>query len=130
MTVPGELGWERRAALGEELAADLDRPGAEARIMRLLLDPEDTAVTFRTALALLSRRDIRGVRLVAWADSRADDQRSDHLCDAFAEIRAESLGADDNFLREALSSVAAEDDAATAWAARALLRWMGLDESE
>lgn len=128
--MPGELGWEQRAAYGEELAADLDRPGAEAQVLRLLLDPDDTAVTFRTAVALLARMDIRGVRLVAKADAAADDQTSDQIGAAFAEVRAESLGAVDGILRDALTAVAADQDAETAVAARALLRWMGLDESE
>lgn len=40
---------------------------------RLLLDPDDTAVTQETARALLERRDVLGLRAVLSALSRAEE---------------------------------------------------------
>jgi hypothetical protein len=61
--------WEDRAAEGEALAAGAGRADVDARLLALLLDPEDTAVTFRTAIALLERRDLQALRLVVLASA-------------------------------------------------------------
>ncbi|WP_340539153.1 hypothetical protein [Nocardioides sp. GXZ039] len=125
----GERTWQERAALGEELAAQLDRPGAEQQIMALLLDPDDTAVTYRTARALLERRDLRGVRLVLSAEARADANHAEWLGAAFSNFRADGLGAADDHLRSALRSVALDGDRELADAAADLLEWLGLDSA-
>lgn len=119
-------GWEARAAEGEAIAPRSGTPEVDARLLALLLDPEDTAVTYRTALALLRQRTPEAVRVVVCADARADANHSDWIGDAFATVRADALGDDDEFLRSTLSGLSADRDEACARAARALATWMNL----
>ncbi|MGW7413435.1 hypothetical protein [Streptomyces sp. NPDC054863] len=66
--------WSVRAAAGRRLAA-LPRIESVAGVLhRLLLDAEDTGVTSDTALALLARRDLAGLRAVLAARAVASDQ--------------------------------------------------------
>jgi len=117
--------WEERASEGEELAAQVGSPDADERLLELLLDPDNTAVTFRTAVALLDRRSLAAVRMIAVASAMADDNHMDFLGDAVAEFRARSLGGDDQFLRGALESIGSEADSAYARAAQELHAWCG-----
>ena len=61
-----------RAAAGRFLAAHAEVDDA-ARILHLLLDGGDTAVTWATAEALLERGDVLGLRLVLKALAMAAD---------------------------------------------------------
>ncbi|WP_406193099.1 hypothetical protein OH807_02145 [Kitasatospora sp. NBC_01560] len=68
--------WSVRAAAGRRLAASApDRIDEVADVLhRLLLDPQDSAVTAETAEALLARGDTVGLRHVLLARSRAAEQ--------------------------------------------------------
>jgi hypothetical protein len=63
--------WSVRAAAGRQLAAATPTDDVVDRLLRLLLDPYDTAVTQDTAEALLARGDTVGLRCVLLARSRA-----------------------------------------------------------
>lgn len=120
-----ESSWESQAAEGETLAADVGAPAVDARLLALLLDPENTAVTLRTALALLEQRSHQAVQLLVRASARADDNHNDWIGDAIVEFRARHLGDDDDFLRGALSASQNDPDQASAKAARDLAVWCG-----
>jgi hypothetical protein len=68
-------GQDRMDA-GRGLVVFAERPEARSRLLSLVLDADDTAVTAETAEALLRRHDEIGVRIVAEALTDADD---DHL---------------------------------------------------
>ncbi|QRP49595.1 hypothetical protein [Amycolatopsis sp. FDAARGOS 1241] len=63
--------WSVRASAGRRLAASDKIDGVADVLRRLLLDPRDSAVTQETAVALLARKDIAGLRCVLLASSRA-----------------------------------------------------------
>ena len=63
-----------RMEAGQCLASFAGQPTADALLHRLLLDDEDTAVTYETAEALLTRKDLAGARAVARAAAEADPQ--------------------------------------------------------
>ncbi|MFJ3226094.1 hypothetical protein ACIPJS_22425 [Streptomyces sp. NPDC086783] len=63
--------WSVRATAGRQLAAAALTDDVLAVVLRLLLDPDDTAVTQDTAEALLARGDGVGLRCVLLALSRA-----------------------------------------------------------
>jgi hypothetical protein len=56
--------WSVRAAAGRRLAAHAAADDAARALHLLLLDGQDTAVTWATAEALLQRGDVLGLRLV------------------------------------------------------------------
>jgi hypothetical protein len=74
------------------MATQLESTADGEAVLRLLLDDRDTAVTLRTALALLERRDRLGLELIATADAQADDDTSQSLYDAVTEFQARALG--------------------------------------
>ena len=116
---------EGRIAEGRQLARSVGDATTDDRLLRLLLDPADTAVTFQTALALLARRDDAGVGLVLRAEVLADDDTSQWLADAVATFRAQSRGKDDDFIRSSLRGfVATSDDLRPA--AQDLIDWLHL----
>ncbi|CAN5467173.1 hypothetical protein BH10ACT8_BH10ACT8_17020 [soil metagenome] len=114
--------WEERALLGERLARRLDAVPVRERLLQLLLDNRNTAVTYRTALALLDRRDRLGLELIVTASTQADDDTNQWLGDAVAEFRARSLGADDEFLRNTLGELISGARPPVTGAAEELLR--------
>ena len=63
-----------RVDAGSRLAHFAGQPTADSLLHRLLLDDEDTAVTYETAEALLARKDLAGARAVARAIAEADPQ--------------------------------------------------------
>jgi hypothetical protein len=65
-----------RIDAGRCLAVFAERPEARPRLLSLVLDAKDTAVTAETAEALLRRHDETGVRIIAEALADAGD---DHL---------------------------------------------------
>lgn len=116
--------FESRIIEGRRLARAVVSSATNERLLQLLLDA-DTAVTYKTALALLARRDDVGVGLILQADVVADDDTSQWLGDAFASFCAESQGKDDEFLRSSLQSfVATSEDLRLA--ARDLPDWLDL----
>jgi len=114
--------WEGRALLGEQLAARLDALADRELVLRLLRDDRDTAVTYRTVLALLNRRDRLGLELIVTAVTRADENTNHWLSDAVGQFRARSLGADDEFLRVTLGQLTREASPSVRSAAEELLR--------
>lgn len=71
ITDSGSPDWSIRAAAGRRLAAAALTDDVVDFLLRLLLDPDDTAVTQDTAEALLTRGDRIGLRCVLLALSRA-----------------------------------------------------------
>ena len=121
--MPGS--WEERAAAGGALAAGAGGAHADRQILELLLDPDDTAVTFRTAVALVEQRTTKAIRLIMMASATADDNHLDWLGEAVDEFRARGNDADESFLREALRTLERDDDPACARAARLWLSELG-----
>ncbi|MER7579561.1 hypothetical protein [Kitasatospora sp. NPDC097691] len=66
--------WSVRAAAGRRLAAAPRIEDVADVLHRLLLDDQDTAVTSETAVALLARGDLPGLRAVLAARADAADQ--------------------------------------------------------
>jgi hypothetical protein len=118
--------FEQRAGVGEQLAGTVGEPDVDERLLSLLLDPQDTAVTYRIALALLERRDFAGLQLIVKADALADDDTGQWLSDAIGTFRARSLGRDDDFLLSTLTELVGDSDKAVQRSARGLLRAQGL----
>jgi hypothetical protein len=116
--------WEERVDLGQKRAAALRGENIDDVVIDLLLDPVDTAVTFRTAIALLERRDLLGVKHVIRACACGDQNANDWLGDAFRHFRADSMGADDEFLQSALAGIASGADESDATAAREMSSWL------
>ncbi|MFI0960737.1 hypothetical protein ACH4S8_04880 [Streptomyces sp. NPDC021080] len=65
--------WAVRAAAGRRLALSTRIAEVADVLLRLLLDAHDTGVTAETAEALLSRKDIAGLRCVLLARSQAEE---------------------------------------------------------
>ncbi|MGG8406541.1 hypothetical protein ACM614_07875 [Streptomyces sp. 12297] len=66
--------WSVRAAAGRRLAAAPRIEGVTDVLHRLVLDAQDTGVTSDTAVTLLARRDLAGLRAVLAARAVASDQ--------------------------------------------------------
>ncbi|MFG1791332.1 hypothetical protein [Nocardia sp. NPDC049149] len=79
--------WSVRAAAGRRLATAPQIEAVADVLHRLLLDPQDTAVTSETAAALLARGDLPGLRAVLTTLSMATD-------DDIAEQLSAELGSD------------------------------------
>jgi HEAT repeat protein len=105
----------RRAASATVLAETINDE-TEPVVLRLLLDPADTAVVQAAAEALLARRDDTGVRLFCTAYSLADDELGDHLNDSLLAVQWQPENV--RLLRDAAKS--GTPGASTA------LRWLGL----
>jgi hypothetical protein len=74
--------YRRRAEAGRQLATLPELTPAAGMLMRLLLDPDDTAVTLETAEALLSREDGAGLELLLRAAARGDEDTLNELATA------------------------------------------------
>ncbi|WP_258724842.1 hypothetical protein [Cellulomonas sp. NS3] len=118
--------WADRATAGHELAPLVDDGDAQVRaaLTALLLDPDDTAVTDRTATALLTHGGRTAWWLFLHAWSRAGPERLDHLADAFREQRWRRAAAGDTAGEEALraqvEAFVADEDAGVRAAAAEL----------
>ncbi|MFE2853604.1 hypothetical protein ACFXJO_21025 [Streptomyces lavendulae] len=103
--------WSVRAAAGRRLAAAPQIEGVAGVLHRLLLDAQDTGVTSDTALALLARRDLAGLRAVLAARAVASDQgTADQLA---AELDCDprwATGEDGDELIAQLRILAADQD--------------------
>ena len=75
------MTWQERAAEAVALAAHAGQPHADLRLMTLLLDPEDTAVSQAAAEHLLARGDSTGLRLFVEAFGRAEEDTRNKLAD-------------------------------------------------
>lgn len=73
--------WEERCREAERLAPCAGDPEVDKRLIALLLDPENTAVSQAAADPLLARRDIRGLAVYAAAFARAYDDTRNKLGD-------------------------------------------------
>ncbi len=73
--------WEARADEARNLAPRADEPDIALRLLPLLLDAEDTAVSQAAADALLARSDRVGVALFAEAFGRAEEDTRNKLSD-------------------------------------------------
>lgn len=71
--------YRDRSDAGSGLAGFAEMREADSALVSLLLDPEDTFVTRRTADALLRRKDAVGLRIVAAALAVADDNHADWI---------------------------------------------------
>jgi hypothetical protein len=78
--------YRDRADAGRALAVFADVEWARASLLALLLDPHDTFVTRVTTEALLRRRDAIGYALVAQALPSTDDDHSDWIHTAIADV--------------------------------------------
>ncbi|MFJ5637626.1 hypothetical protein ACIQF5_33975 [Streptomyces goshikiensis] len=73
ITAASSPSWSARAAAGRRLAAEPQIEGVADLLHRLLLDAHDTGVTSDTAIALLARGDLPGLRAVLAARAQAAD---------------------------------------------------------
>lgn len=119
------VDWEERSRDAAELAARVGEPGVDQRLLALLLDSEDTAVTVAGAELLLLRRDMPGLRLYARAFSLAGENTRDHLGDCLYN-EAGTLWAD---VRRLLSTLATDDDREVREGAAVLVRHMTEQEN-
>ena len=73
--------WQDRSRAGQELVAHIDKPMVDAVVLRLILDPKDTAVTTATADALLARGDLASWRIFvhAWAVAAEMPTETNHI---------------------------------------------------
>jgi hypothetical protein len=115
--------WDDRAESGRRLAALAGDPEIDAVLDRLLLDPDDTAVTLHTAEALLARRDLPGLRPFTRAWAGADSNHGDWLATATYSVR-QSI-ADQAGLAARLRALAADSDPSVRAGAADALTWLG-----
>ena len=73
--------WEERAAEAGRLGRRVGSADADRRLLDLLLDAEDTAVSQAAADAVLAQDDARGLRLYVMAFGRADEATRSKLGD-------------------------------------------------
>ena len=114
------MAWEERSAEAAGLAAHVGEPGVEQRLLALLLDADDTAVTVAGAEPLLARRDVAGLRLYAQAFGLADQDTRDHLGDCLYD----SAGTLWAYVRQQLPTLATDEDGLVREGATALQRHM------
>jgi hypothetical protein len=74
-------GWETRAAEAKSLGRHAGTADADHRLLALLLDSEDTAVSQAAADALLERDDLTGLRLYVIAFGQAEEDTRNKLGD-------------------------------------------------
>lgn len=101
--------WEERAQEARDLAPQAEVPTVAARLLDLLLDEENTAVSQAAADVLLARQDKIGIALFAQAFERADEDTRNKLSDCLwddegvvwsrVEAALDSLGAAGDRLR-------------------------------
>jgi hypothetical protein len=108
--------------VGEALAQSAGS-NADTRLLELLLDPEDAAVAFRTAAALLKQRTVGAFRLLVLAAAKTDDSHRDWIGDAVDEFIDRAPGEAEPFLRQALVTIRNGEDPACSQAAREWEAW-------
>src|SRR5947209_466677 len=75
----GGEDYRDRADAGRGLAGFAEMPEAHETLVKLILDTDDTFVTRATAEALLRRKDVVGLAVVAAALAVADSNRGDWI---------------------------------------------------
>lgn len=85
--------WEERAAEASRLGRDLGTADADRRLLDLLLDDENTAVSQAAADAVLAQDDARGLRLYVRAFGRADEDTRNKLGDCLYDDSGSRWGA-------------------------------------
>jgi hypothetical protein len=110
-----------RADAGLELAAHVGDERADAALILLIQDPEDTLPTLETATALLARGDDAGVRLLAVALADADEDSVTHSLDAM--WGASATDAEFDALRARIERVMLDPQPAVQHGAAILLNW-------
>lgn len=85
-------GWEQRAAEAEAIASEAGSPDVDARLLSLLLDPHDSAVSQAAADALLARADAAGLRLYASAFGQGSEDTRTKLADCLYDDAGERWG--------------------------------------
>lgn len=98
------LDYRDRVTAGHELALLVDEGDAQVQtaLLQLLLDPDDTAVTVKSADALLARGGPSAWSLFLHAWARADPEQLDHLYAAFSELWWRLAVEDDLSAKDAL----------------------------
>ncbi|MEO3773810.1 hypothetical protein [Micromonospora sp. B9E7] len=114
--------WSVRAAAGQHLAKSRGIDVVADIIHRLLLDPQDTAVTWKTAEALLERKDTVGLRLVLLARSHAADEATADEIQAALDCDPDwmTTGGPDRLVKH-LRDLAMDEDAGVRDEARRIL---------
>jgi hypothetical protein len=77
-------------AAGRQLALLAGDAEVDVILSRLLLDRQDTAVTYETGCAVLQRGDLHSLRLVLHALGAADADHADELTSAIWDVWGES----------------------------------------
>ena len=112
---------EVRAVAGRGLAVYVGEARADAALLRLIQDPDDTLPTLETATALLTRGDEAGVRLLALALADADEDSVNHSLDALWGLTPTEPEWDT--LRARVQLTATDPDPSVQQGARTLLSW-------
>ena len=73
--------WQERAAEAVDLAPRAEEAAVASRLLTLLLDPDNTAVSQAAAEALLNRGDLVAVGLLATAFAAANEDTRNKLGD-------------------------------------------------
>jgi hypothetical protein len=110
-----------RADAGRDLAAHVGDERADAALIQLVQDPENTLPTLETATALLARGDDAGVRLLALALADADEDSVNHALDALWDAAATDSELD--ALRSRIERVALDPHPSIQSGSRTLLSW-------
>jgi len=113
---------EVRANAGRDLVAHLGDARAEAAIVALIHDANNTLPTFETALALVTTGGGRGVRLLALALADGDEESFTHASDALWDVTQTQDDLD--LFRARVEQAATDPDAAVRTGADYLLRWI------
>ena len=86
ITLARSADFRDRADAGRALAVFADVKQARESLLRLVLDPHDTLITRVTTEALLRRHDMAGCAVVSHALAVADDNHSDWIHTAIADV--------------------------------------------
>ncbi len=116
--------WDDRVEAGRRLAGLAGDPEIDDVLDRLLLDPDNTAVTEETAKELLRRRDLPGLRVFARAWDRADDQTGDCLGDSTYTVR-QSVEDQTGLMWRLRALADGDPDASVRTGAADVLGWLG-----
>ncbi|MCE7082309.1 hypothetical protein [Streptomyces sp. ST2-7A] len=84
--------WSRRTRAGRILAPFAGLPEVDDVLLRLLGDPEDTAVTLETAEALAGVGTWEAVRLLAVGLAKGDDQQGDWILTGLHNVLVDANG--------------------------------------
>lgn len=115
--------WEERIEAGEALAPAAGERDADAQLLGLLRDPENTAVTLYTALALFEQRTAAAIRLVVLASARTDDNHRDWIDAALGDFLGSVSAEEQEFVRHTVRMFQNDGDPVLAQEAREWVAW-------